>query len=358
MSLFYGTDAMINAVVCRFLLLCAGIADEPLVDPVLVRHEYTEPHMGTRFQITFYAPGEAAAKRAAKAAFARIAQLDGIMSDYRPTSELMQLCQKAGGPPITVSEDLFIVLAKAQDISRSSDGAFDVTVGPVVRLWRAARKTKQMPDEQELKQALALVGYQNIRLDEKDRTVQLLKAGMQLDLGGIAKGYSADEALAALRKRGITRALVAAGGDIAVSGPPPGKEGWSIGIAPLEDPNKKPSRYLILRNGAVSTSGDAEQYVEIGGKRYSHIVDPRTGLGLVGRMSVTVVARRGILSDSLTKVVAVLGPERGFAILDGFDGVDSLVVRKTDKGLETVESKGFHLVPQKITTESPNDRRP
>jgi thiamine biosynthesis lipoprotein len=251
---------------------------------------------------------------------------------------------------------LFTVLAQAQEVSRRSEGAFDVTVGPVVRLWRTARKTKQIPDEQELKQALALVGYQSIRLDEKDRTVQLLTPGMQVDLGGIAKGYSADEALVVLQSHGITRALVAAGGDIAVSGPPPDKDGWSIGIAPLEDPNKKPSRYLILKHGAVSTSGDAEQYVEIGGKRYSHIIDPRTGLGLVGRMSVTVVARRGILSDSLTKVVAVLGPERGFAILDGFDGVASLVVRKTDNGLETLESRGFHRIPQRITTESPKDR--
>src|SRR5262249_49612111 len=150
--------------------------------------------------------------------------------------------------------------------------------------------------------ARALVGYKNIQLDKKARTVCLLKSGMQLDLGGIAKGYSADEALIVLRKIGIERALVAAGGDIAVSGPPPDAAGWKIGIAPLEDSEQKPSRYLMLRDAAVSTSGDAEQYVEIGGKRYSHIVDPRTGIGLVGRQSVTVVAPFGIFADSLTKV--------------------------------------------------------
>jgi thiamine biosynthesis lipoprotein len=364
---------MITTLAIRFLVMFAGIgllfsspshphalapkaAARGEAGLALTRYEYTEPHMGTRFQITLYAPDEATAHKAAKAAFERITQLDGIMSDYRPASELMQLCKKAGGPPVKVSEELFFVLSRAQEVSRRSDGAFDVTVGPVVRLWRRARKTKEMPDPQELKQALALVGYQNIRLDEKNRTVQLLKPGMQLDLGGIAKGYSADEGLAILQKYGITRALVAAGGDIAVSGPPPDNEGWTIGIAPLEDPNQKPSRYLILKDAAVSTSGDAEQYVEIGGKRYSHIVDPRTGIGLVGRMSVTVVARRGIMSDSLTKVVAVLGPERGFAILEGFDGVASLVVRKTDKGLEAVASKRFHRVPQKITREAPKDK--
>src|SRR5207244_2213927 len=164
------------------------------------------------------------------------------------------------------------------------------------------------------------------------RTVELLKAGMQLDLGGIAKGYSADEALAVLKQQGIPRALVAAGGDIAVSGPPPDAEGWTIGIAPLEDPNQKPSRYLLLHDAAVSTSGDAEQYVEIDGKRYSHIVDPRTGIGLVGRQSVTVVARHGIMADSLTKVVSVLGPERGLAIIDGLEGVAALVVSKVEDG--------------------------
>jgi thiamine biosynthesis lipoprotein len=310
-------------------------------EPPLGRHVFTELHMGTRFQITLYAPDEATAARAAKAAFARIAALDGIMSDYRPTSELMQLCQKAGGPPVAVSEELFFVLAKAQEVSRRSDGAFDVTVGPVVRLWRKARKTHELPDPQELARARALVGYDKMKLDPKARTVQLLQPGMQLDLGGIAKGYAADEALAVLHKHGITRALVAAGGDIAASGPPPDAAGWTVGIAPLENPAGKPSHLLLVHDAAVSTSGDAAQHVEIGGKRYSHIVDPRTGIGLVGRRSVTVVARRGIDADSLTKVVSVLGPERGLPIIEATEGTAALVVQRTERGTETVASKGF-----------------
>jgi thiamine biosynthesis lipoprotein len=171
------------------------------------------------------------------------------------------------------------------------------------------------------------------------RTVELLKPGMLLDLGGIAKGYSADQALAVLKKQGITRALVAAGGDITVSDPPPGTEGWSVAIAPL--PGEKAGGRLLLQHAGVSTSGDAEQYVEIGGKRYSHIVDPGTGLGLVGRLSVTVLAPNGITADSLTKVVAVLGPERGFKIIEETPGVSSRVVRQTDRGLEVITSKGF-----------------
>jgi thiamine biosynthesis lipoprotein len=297
--------------------------------------------MGTQCKIILYAPDQSAAVRAAKAAFTRIAKLDDTMTDYRSTSELMRLCMKAGGKPVRVSDELFFVLSRAQEVSRLSDGAFDVTVGPVVRLWRRARKAQRLPDQEELSKAKELVGYQNVLLDGRDQTVQLKKPGMRLDLGGIAKGYAADEALGVLKRLGITRALVAAGGDIAVSGPPPDGAGWIIAIAALDPEAKLPNSNLMLHDAAVSTSGDAEQYVEIDGKRYSHIVDPRTGIGLIGRQSVTVVAPHGILADSLAKVVSVLGPEHGIVIIDSMPGVATFLVRKTDGGQETFQSKEF-----------------
>jgi thiamine biosynthesis lipoprotein len=316
-------------------------------EPALSRFTFSEPHMGTTFKIVLYAADEETANRAAKAAFQRIADCDAIMSDYRPTSELMQLCGKAGGDPVPVGADLFRVLERAAEVAKLSDGAFDVTVGPLVRLWRTARKTRQLPDPDALAKAKALVGPDLMKLDAKARTVQLAKAGMQLDLGGIAKGYAADAALIVLKEKGVTRALVAGSGDIAVSGPPPDADGWTVGVRPLEPADAKPTRLLILKDAAVSTSGDAEQFVEIDGQRYSHIVDPRTGLGLRGRMSVTVVARNGLWADPLTKVVCVLGTERGMPILEKLDGVACLAVRKTDKGIEEVESKRFRDVPQK-----------
>jgi thiamine biosynthesis lipoprotein len=297
--------------------------------------------MGTAFKIIVYASDEAVASKSAKAAFQRIAELDRIMSDYRPASELMQLCKKAGGDPVKASDDLFYVLAKAQQVAERSDGAFDVTVGPVVRLWRVARKTRTLPDPEKLKAALGLVGYKNVKIDAKAHTISLLKAGMQLDLGGIAKGYAADEALKTLEKHGVKSALVAAGGDIAVSDAPPDAAGWTVAIAPLANPEGKPARSLLLNNAAVSTSGDAEQYVEIAGIRYSHIVDPKTGLGLVGRQSVTVTARRGIDSDSLTKVVSVWGVKRGLEFIEKTPGTEAFVVRKTDDGEETFQTKEF-----------------
>jgi len=229
-------------------------------------------------------------------------------------------------------------LTKAQRVAEQSDGAFDVTVGPVVRLWRLARRTQRLPDASKLEKARALVGYRNVRIDPNRHTVQLLKPGMQLDLGGIAKGYSADEALVTLKKQGIASALVAAGGDIAVSGPPPGREGWDITIAPIEE--GEPTPHLRLNDAAVSTSGDAEQYVEIDGIRYSHIVDPRTGIGLTGRSEVTVVAKHGIDADSLTKVAAVLGPEKGLPIIEAAGG-SGRVLRIAEKGKGVALSKSF-----------------
>ena len=314
---------------------------------VLTRYEYAEPHMGTRFRIVMYAADQAAADKVARAAFERIHFLDEAMTDYKETSELMRLCQKAGGPAVPVSDELFFVLAKAKAVSKLSDGAFDVTVGPIVRLWRRARRQKELPDPKKVAAALELVGYDKMVLDDKAQTVQLLKPGMLLDLGGIAKGYAADEALAVLRRHGVDKALVAAGGDIAVMGAPPGTSGWTVGIAPLESPDLPPSRSLVLKDAAVSTSGDAEQFVEINGKRYSHIVDPKTGVGLTGRRSVTVVARKGIDADSLTKVVSVLGPERGMPIIDRIHGAAALSLEKTENGMVEAESKRWKDVPQR-----------
>jgi thiamine biosynthesis lipoprotein len=308
--------------------------------PALSRFTYKEPHMGTLFRIIVYAPDETTAKKASRAAFDRIAALDARLSDYKPESDLMQLCARAGKGPIAVSKELFYVLSKAEEVSRLSGGAFDVTVGPVVRLWRRARRSGRLPEPEQLAEARALVGYRNVRLDARARTVELLKAGMQLDVGGIAKGYAGDEAQAVLKSHGIDRALVAAGGDIVVTGAPPGAEGWKIAIAPLSD-EEGSGPWLWLKDAAISTSGDAEQFVEIDGRRYSHIVDPKTGIGLVGRMSATVLAPKGVAADSMTKIVAVLGPEKGFPLIESVPGASARFVRRTEEGLESSTSKSF-----------------
>lgn len=286
--------------------------------PAPARHEFASKHMGTTFRIVLYAADPKTAKEAADAGFSRVAGLDQCMSDYRRDSELMKLCaafRTEVGPPVVVSEDLFDVLWQARELSRVSDGAFDVTVGPVVQLWRHARRTQQLPDKDELAAAMRLVGWRNVELDPAKKTVRLLVPGMQLDLGGIAKGYAADAVLALLRQRfGITRALVAAAGDITCGDAPPGREFWEVDIAPIA--RGQPVRRLRLVNAAVSTSGDLEQFVEIGGVRFSHIVDPGTGLGVTGRRSVTVIAPRGVTADSYTKAVMLMPPGRGFELIE------------------------------------------
>jgi thiamine biosynthesis lipoprotein len=338
--------AMPQSVVATWLrclvLLFGALSVAPAADePALTRYTFTEPHMGTTFRIVLYAPNEATAKKAATAAFARIAELDAIMSDYKPTSELLLLCKKAGGEPVAVSKDLYTILERSLEVAQKSDGAFDITIGPVVRLWRRVRRTRELPSAEELKKALALVNYRNIKLDSTRQTVQLLLAGMLLDLGGIAKGYAAEAALAILRQFGIRRALVAAGGDVAVGDAPPDARGWKVSVAPADDPNGEPSHHLRLVNAAVSTAGDAYQFVEIAGKRYSHIVDPKTGLGLTDRRSVTVVARDGTTADAWDTAACIMGVERGMKVIESIDGAAALFVSASEKGLTTVKSKRF-----------------
>ncbi|MDR3632439.1 MAG: FAD:protein FMN transferase [Isosphaeraceae bacterium] len=311
----------------------------------LTRYEFDETHMGSQFHLVLYSPDASTARRASRAAYDRIAALDAALSDYNPDSELMRLCDRAGGPPVKVSDDLFDVLQRAIEMHKRSDGAFDVTVGPVVRLWRRAFRDRQMPAADRLAEARALVGSDKIKLDPQARTIQLLKRGMKLDLGGIAKGYASQAAVDVLKREGIDRALCAGAGDIVVSRPPPGKNGWVIGIAPLEAFGVKSARRLLLANRAVSTAGDTERFVEIDGKRYSHIVDPRTGLGIVDRASVTVVADDGATADALDTAVYGLGPERGLPLVEATDHAAAFIMRQTPDGLKTYESARFRTLP-------------
>jgi thiamine biosynthesis lipoprotein len=296
----------------------------------LKRFEFQETHMGSAFRLLIYCNDSELASGAARSAFARIAFLDATLSDYKPDSELMRLSDRAGGAPVPVSPELFEVLARSRGLSERTDGAFDATINPVVKLWRRARRNRELPSRSQLDEALGRVGWQGLELDAEARTVRLARPGMRLDVGGIAKGYASDAALASLREAGITRALVAGAGDIVVGDPPPGRSGWRVGIASI-DAEGGARRMLSLRNQAVSTSGDAERFVEIDGVRYSHIVDPRTGLGLTGRSSVTVVAPDGTTSDSLATAISVLGPRRGLELAAGTEGVEALIVA-VDRG--------------------------
>ena len=330
------------------LLLLAGCRSAPPERP-LQRYEFTHSAMGTLMTITLYAPEPAAAQAAASAAWQRIDALEDIMSDFQADSELMRLCDQPFGTPVPVSAELFEVLQCCQRVAKLSDGKFDVTVGPYIRLWRFARKRKVLPTTAEIETARTAVGWQKMRLDPRARTVTLLVPNMRLDLGGIGKGYAADAALRILRDRGIDRALVAASGDIAVGNPPPGQRGWKIGIAPFGGATNEAPPILLLHNAGVSTSGDTEQFIEINGVRYSHIVDPVTGLGLTNRIQATIIGPNATTTDSLDTTVSLLGVRRGFALIDSWPHLAAWIVTIEGGQTHHFASRRFCRIPRPTT---------
>lgn len=300
--------------------------------PTLQRFDFGRLEMGVEFRIRVYGCDSEAANKAATAAFDRVRELNAIMSDYDASSEVRKLCENGSdGSVIAVSADLFHVLERSVSLSRDSNGAFDVTVGPLTKLWRRARRREEMPPADLLATARNSVGSNAILLDACRRSVRLTKPDMRIDLGGIAKGYAADEALLVLRKHGFPRAMIDASGDIVVGDPPPNSLGWRVVVEKLaptagngsnngatsrEPPENEMRSVLLIANQAVATSGSTVQFVEIDGRPYSHIVDPRTGLGLQSNSMVTVIAPSGIESDSLASAVSVLGAEAGVRFIE------------------------------------------
>ena len=281
--------------------------------------------MGTTARIVLYAAGREQGDAAAEAAFDRIAGLDATLSDYRADSELSRLTRAPTGTPVPVSDDLLRILEASQRMALRSQGAFDITVGPLSQLWRRARRQLALPSRQELESAREKTGYRLLTLDPARRTAMTAVDGMRLDPGGIAKGYAADEALAVLRGTGFERALVALGGDLAIGDAPPDAKGWRVVLAGFDPDEAPPGSPLLLERAGVSTSGDAEQWVEIDGRRYSHILDPSTGLGLTGRRSASVVAADALTSDMLATTANVLPADRAIALVDQTPGAAAIV---------------------------------
>lgn len=327
---------MLQRLILSNILALLAIVNACVADPP-ARFEFSRIMMGAEARLVMYAENEAEAVKAAQAAFARIAELDEVMSDYRQDSELMKLCRRAGDGPVAASDDLIDVLGAADRIARISGGAFDPTVGPVVRLWRQARRDQTMPPTDALARARSLVDFRDVIINHDARTIELRTPGMQLDLGGIGKGFAADAALATLRHEGISSCLIDMSGDITVGDPPPGRDAWTITVAHGDGS----SIDLKLANASVATSGDTEQHVEIDGVRYSHIVDPRTGLGLTTRVATTVVAPTGTEADALASATCVLGMDQGIALIETLPGVACLASVPGPEGPVRAASTGF-----------------
>jgi thiamine biosynthesis lipoprotein len=322
--------------------LCLSLAALANTVPAgLHRYEAVEPHMGTLVRVTVYTPDEQTAKAAFRAAFDRIRHLDDILSDYKPDSELNRITKTAIDRAMPVSVDLFTVLRASQELADASGGAFDITQAPVIQLWREARRTGRVPDAAALRDAATRAGFRKLHLDAHQRTVRFDMTGMALDVGGIGKGYAASAAIQALDALGVRSALVAVSGDLAFSDAPPGERGWRIGVHSGDPSVLGVPRVLELTNGAVSTAGSSEQYVDISGRRYSHIIDSSSGMGLVNDITVTVVAPHGLEADGLDTAASVLGAERGLALIESHPDAAALIIEHTSAGTKVRQSSGF-----------------
>lgn len=299
------------------LLSSANLAAAPLT-----RYDFSGPGMATTFRIACYAQDRATAEKATEACFQRIAELNARFTDYEPVSELMQLCAPDAVYPKKVSQELFDLLQKARDLAEKTHGAFDPTCGHLSHLWRRSKRLKKLPPADRLKAAIAATDWHRITLHPESRSITLAP-GTLLDVGGIAKGYAADDCLRLLRQHGITQAVVQAGGDTAVGDPPPGETGWEITLRT----DSKHETTLRLANRAVSTSGDLYQFTEIDGVRYSHILSPKTGLGLTEPVAGSVIAPDCTTSDALATAMCVLGKTQGMEVIKTIPQVEARFAR-------------------------------
>jgi thiamine biosynthesis lipoprotein len=275
------------------------------------RFEFSHPQMGTLFQIIVFGKDSILVKKAVNAAFARIDSLNAHLSDYLENSEISRLPKIATKKWIQVSSDMWNLLSASQLISQQSNGAFDITIGPLSKLWRRAFRQQVFPNKDEIQSVKAKVNYPWLKMRQTGRQVRLTQPDMRLDAGGIAKGFAVDEATSVLGQHGFEKTLVIGGGDLRVGAAPPGKSGWTIGTKTMSSTGELKDTIITLVNAAVSTSGDTYRYLEWQGEKYSHIIDPRTGLGINHRGLTRIQAPTSTLADVLATTINVLGPEKG-----------------------------------------------
>lgn len=324
------------------LFLLAGVFDLRAADSG-ERFEYKAEKMGVPVRLIFYAASEDQAEKVSDEVYARFDELNTIMSDYYPDSEIIQVCRKSGktGSFVPLSPDLYKILTESRRFTDLTQGAFDITVSPIVKLWRRSRIFKTLPPEEYLNKAKELTGNRNWELDPK-KGVRLLKKDVRFDVGGIAKGYAMDEALKIFAKSGITRVLIDAGGDVRLGDAPPNAKGWRIGIASLAKTGEA-DRFVELSNCGIATSGDTFRYVEINGVRYSHLIDPRTGSPMTVHRIVSVIASDGTTADALASAFSILPPRQGLELAKNLK-TDLFILQAKEQGVSAFD--GPHEIYQ------------
>ena len=327
------------------LLPCICLAQIQVENPDSIREEQkiVQKHhmMGTWAEITVYSQDAESANIAIESALDAMTEIDSLMSTYKQDSEISEINRQAGQNAVSVSSQTFFVVKSAIYYSEISDGAFDITISPLVRIWGFLRKQGRIPSLEEINQKRALVNYKLIGFDSEHKRVKLPKNGMMLDLGGIAKGYAVDQAVEKLRAAKMENVLVNLSGNMYAMGHPKDKKVWRIGI---RHPRQKKGLLgvLKLQEQAIATSGDYEKYFIHNGKKYSHLINPRTGYPVSGIASVTIIAQTAMEADALSTTVFVLGPEQGLQLIESKDGAEGMIVQVDEKKkLSFVMSEGF-----------------
>ena len=311
------------SVLLGLLALLVGCAGFPMQsEPVVVKR--AQMQMGTLVSITAVAGTEAVAQAAATAGFAEIRRLEELLSTWIPTSELSRVNASAGVMPVHVSSETLTVVQRAMQAAEVTDGGFNIAIGPAVEAW-SVTDSQHIPTESELDALRPLVDLQAVHVDVREQTIYLDKAGMRIDVGGIGKGYAADQAVEALRRAGAIAGVVALSGDIKTFGRLPGGKIFPVGI---QHPRKDGSvlAWIDLQDEAISTAGDYERFFERDGVRYHHILDPRTLQPARSCQSVTVVAREGIWADGLDTGIFVMGVELGMQLVEALPDVEAIIV--------------------------------
>jgi thiamine biosynthesis lipoprotein len=304
------------------------------------KFHYSSNKMGSPMNLVFVDQDSLHAKKIAQAAFELVDSLVSLYSDYDSTSELSRLSQQSGMGPIKVSPGLMSILLLGQSAYQYSHQSFDISIGPLSQLWRKARKTHQFPDSSAVSLAKNLVGLNKMVIDKKTSSVNLLVKGMRLDLGGIAKGFVAQEVLQRLKDQGISAALVDAGGDIAMSNPPLQAKGWLIGVNVPEAEEALLDSKLLLKNCAVATSGDVYQFFLHNGRKYAHITDPRTGYGVTFQRNVTVIAADAATADWLATACSILPIQEALQLAEKQQAFVLITLLENNRVISH-KSKGF-----------------
>ena len=288
--------------------------------------------MWTKFEIVAYGADRARLAEAAEAACEEIDRLDRQLSNYSETSDLTYINRNAGRAAVTVDKEVFDLLARSLAYSRASAGAFDITVGPLMKAWGFFKGQGRRPEPGELQAVMTRVGYERVKLDERARTIRFASEGVELDLGGIAKGYAVDKAAEILRQSGVTSALITSGtSSICAIGAPPNQAAWRVEVSdPLNRSRQVTS--LELKDQSVSTSGCNEKVFELDGKKYCHIMDPRTGQPIEEVVSATVITRLGVDAEAFSKIVMVLGVEKAKEVLRRRPDVRAILFHRLPDG--------------------------